>query len=320
MGNTFVRRHVRTFAPRVASVVCVLALLTAPAASAAPSVVVEAPPSLNAAAARIRALDWAALDYDLARAGLIIPPAIHVTLVPEDAPRTREVPPWVVGRAFGSSHLEIFPARTGRYPYATLEGVLRHEVAHLALTAAADGKRLPRWFHEGVATSVEGGWSGIDQVRLALAALTSPGTADVHTLFASDAQAESALAYLLAATIVDDLRARQGADVPGAIARRIADGVPFDRAFVEMTGDTPDQAAHRAWRTFRWYTPLLASWASGTAIWLAMLLLAAVAFVVRRVRRARRRAQWDAEEQARETTDAPAAEDENGDEDDAVRS
>jgi hypothetical protein len=274
----------------------VLAAILLGSSAAAQTVTIEAPPALRSAGARVRALDWDALDYDLARAGLIIPPAIHVTLVPEDAPYAREVPGWVVGRAFGSTHLELFPARTGRYPYASLEAVLRHEVAHLALSAAAADKPLPRWFHEGVATSVEAGWSGVDQVRLALAALASPGMTDVHTLCASPSQPDSALAYLLAATIVDDLRARQGSDVPGAIARRVGEGVPFDQAFAEMTGVTPDEAAARAWLAFRWYTPLLASWASGTAIWGGMLLLAGVAFIVRRVRRARRRAQWEAEE------------------------
>src|SRR5690606_10537229 len=42
--------------------------------------------------------------------------------------------------------------------------------------------------------------------------------------------------------------------------------------------------------------PLLASWASGTAVWLLMLALAAVAFAARRTRRARQRARWDAED------------------------
>ena len=276
--------------------------LTAPTFTAAPVqaqvVSIDAPAALHAAAARVRGLDWDALDYDLARAGLVIPPAIHVTLVAEDTPRAREVPRWVVGRAFGATHLELFPARTGRYPYASLEAVLRHEVAHLALASAAADKPLPRWFHEGVATSVEGGWSGADQVRLALAALTSPRLGDVRTLFASDAAPDSALAYLLAATVVDDLRMRQGRDVPGAIARRVSEGVPFDQAFEEMTGATPDEAAGRAWRAFRWYTPLLASAASGTAVWLLMLGLAGIAFVVRRTHRARQRARWDAEDLA----------------------
>jgi hypothetical protein len=281
--------------PVRATTIWLLVHLAAATSAAAQTIAIDAPPALDAAAARVRALDWDALDYDLARAGLIIPPAIHVTLVPEDAPHAREVPRWVVGRAFGSTHLEIFPARTGRYPYASLESVLRHEVAHLALSAAADGKPLPRWFHEGVATSVEAGWSGTDQIRLTLAALTTPAIADVSRLFASDAHPDSSLAYLLAAVLVDDLRARGGGDVPGAIARRVAEGVPFDQAFVEMTGLSPDEAAARAWSAYRWWTPLLATSASGSAMWIGILALAAVAFVVRRIRRARRRAQWEDE-------------------------
>src|SRR5690606_15540064 len=109
-------------------------------------------------------------------------------------------------------------------------------------------------------------------------------------------QEHSSLAYLLAATVVDDLRSRSGPDVPGAIARRVADGRPFADAFAEMTGVSPDEAARRAWSAFRWYTPLLATSASGSAVWVAMLALAAVAYVVRRARRRARRQAWDEEE------------------------
>jgi hypothetical protein len=265
-------------------------------AAGVPVVTIDSPPALAAAAAEVRGLDWHALAYDLSRAGLTLPSRLHVTLVAEDSARAREVPRWVVGRAFGTTHLELYPARTGRYPYTSLASVLRHEVAHLALADAAGDRRLPRWFHEGVATSIEGGWHGFDHVRLALAALATPRIDDIHSLFAGRQQEDSALAYLLAATVIDDLRARQGPDVPGAIARRVADGVAFDQAFHEMTGDTPDQASARAWQAFRWYTPLLASWASGTAVWLLMIALAALAFAARRARRARQRARWEAEE------------------------
>ena len=40
----------------------------------------------------------------------------------------------------------------------TLEDVLRHEVAHVLISRAAGGRAVPRWFHEGVAMSVDAGW------------------------------------------------------------------------------------------------------------------------------------------------------------------
>lgn len=271
-----------------------------PSVAPAQTVTVDAPPSLHDAADRVRALPWDRLAEDLARAGLTLPATMHVTLVPEDAPEARETPRWVVGRAFGSSHIVVFPARTGRFPYGSLDAVMRHEVAHLALSDASGGGGLPRWFHEGVATSVEGGWSGADQVRLLVAVLTTPAIAEVDRLFASDAQPDATLAYSLAAAVIDDARDRHGASVPGRIARRVAAGVPFADAFVSATGDTPDQAAERAWSTFRWWTPLLALPASGHALWVGILVLAVIAFLVRRSRRAQQRARMDAEDEARD--------------------
>ena len=51
----------------------------------------------------------------------------------------------------------VFPARAGAYPYDSLESVVWHEVVHLALSAPA-GNQSPRWFHEGVAMSVDKGY------------------------------------------------------------------------------------------------------------------------------------------------------------------
>lgn len=259
-------------------------------------VTVDAPPSLDEAAAQVRGLDWYALRYDLARAGLDAPPALRVVLLDEARARALALPPWVVGRAFGPTYVEVVPSRTGRFPYGSLDAVVRHEAAHAALAATAGDRPLPRWFHEGVATSIEGGWGGFDQVRLTLAALTAPELDTVQQLFAAGAQEQSSLAYLLAATVVDDLRSRAGPDVPGAIARRVAEGRPFDEAFAEMTGVTPDEASRRAWSAFRWYTPLLATSASGSAVWAGMLVLAVAAYLARRARRRARRRAWDEEE------------------------
>jgi hypothetical protein len=257
---------------------------------------VDAPPSLASVAARIRAIDATDLGDALLRAGLELPPSVDVTLVSEADPRAREVPPWVVGRAFGSRHVVIFPARATRYPYDSLESVLRHEVVHLALDIRAGGQPLPRWFHEGVATSVEAGWNVTDQLRLLVAAVREPKISDVSQLFQSDAQSDTILAYLLATVLVEDLRQRCGGACPGRIAAQVARGVPFPRALEIETGETPDTAAAHAWRAYLRWTNWVPAVTSGSAVWTVILALACVVFVVRRRRRARRRRAWDADE------------------------
>lgn len=257
---------------------------------------IEAPPSLALVAGRVRNIDRQQLAAALARAGLDLPPRVHVTLLPEDDARARATPRWIVGRAFGSYDVVIFPDRVGSYPYGSLESVVWHEVVHLALSAQAGGRPLPRWFHEGVAMSVEKGWGLTSQVRLLLAAVRDPGLADLGRLFDAEAQPETASAYLLAAALVSDVRQRHGAAAPGAIVDRVARGTPFAHAFELQTGDTPDEAAARAWALYRRWTSWIPVVTSGSAVWIAILALAFIAFMSTLRKRARRRRQWDEEQ------------------------
>ena len=81
-----------------------------------------------------------------------MPPRLEVALLANDDERGRDVPLWVVGLALEPALIVIFHERVLAYPYDSLESVFRHEVTHLALTARAGGRPLPRWLHEGVAT------------------------------------------------------------------------------------------------------------------------------------------------------------------------
>lgn len=271
----------------------VAAITVTPAAAVDWELTIDAAPSLSAVASRVRNVDADQIAQALARAGLELPLAVRVTLVPEEDPIARRMPDWIVGRAFGSRDVLIIPERVAAYPYDSLESVLRHEVVHLALFERADGRPLPRWFHEGVAVSVEAGWGFTDNLKLLLAAGTDPAVADLTRLFQSDARPETERAYRLAAALVDDMRRRHGAGAPGAIARHVARGVPFARAFELETGETPDEAAALAWATYRRWTTWLPFITSGSALWTAIMALAFVAFFVRLVQRARRRRRLD---------------------------
>ena len=142
------------FTRAAAAAAMVLVLHAAPARAA---LSVDAPPRLQPVAERLRTLDLAPLDAALRRAGLVRPDDVRITLIADDDPRARSVPGWIVGLAFGERDIVIFPGRVLTYPYDSLESVVRHEMTHLALNAAARGQELPRWFHEGVATSVDAG-------------------------------------------------------------------------------------------------------------------------------------------------------------------
>jgi len=257
---------------------------------------VDAPPPLEWAANRVTGADWPQLGEALTLAGLSLPATIQVTLIAEDDARAARTPRWIVGVARAPSRITIFPERTTSYPYGSLESVVRHEVAHLALSARAGGQDLPRWFHEGVAVSVEGGWGMTDQVRLLGAIASEPRIEEVGRLFGTGEQPDSARAYLLATALVDHIRGRHGAAIPGAVAARVAEGVPFARAFAIQTGETVDEATAGAWEGYLRWTHRILVIVNPSSVWTAILMLAVTAFVAQRRRRARRRQRWEEEE------------------------
>lgn len=284
---------------RLAGIILSAAFAFLLAAPVSAQIVVEAPPSLAAAATRVRNVNVPLLRDALARAGLALPPQFTVTLIPEDDPDAARVPDWITGLALGDRNIVIFPERVLAYPYDSLESVVRHEVAHLALNVKAAGEPLPRWFHEGVAVSVDAGWGPSAQLRLLVAMLARPDIAELTRLFTLDSQSETTQAYLLAAVLANDLRERHGANIPGVIAAAVATGAPFAQAFRQATGETPDQSAAHAWASYRRWTAWVPAVTSPSAAWTLILALAFAAFIAQRRRRMRRRRQWDDEDRLR---------------------
>jgi hypothetical protein len=262
---------------------------------------VEGPPQLAGVASRIDNINTEAIERALAQAGLAWPSTIRIVLVDRDDPVSQHTPPWVVGSASFPDEIVIFPDRIGTYPYGSLEAVLTHEIAHLALSARAEGRPLPRWFHEGVAVSVESGWGLGSQVRLLFAAQRDPQIDDISRLFASESLPATSTAYLLSAALIEDVRRRHGPGAPGDIAGRVAAGDTFEQAFVNATGETPAHAAATAWRVYRGlrWLPLVTS---PSSVWGAILILASAAFVARWRRRRQRHREWAAEEEREQQT------------------
>jgi hypothetical protein len=196
-----------------------------------------------------------------------MPPRIDLELISDGDARARRTPPRIVGVSLEPDDIVIFCDRVLPYPYGSLESVFRHEVAHLALSSRARGQRLPRWLHEGVAMSVDRGWDTAGRLRLLLEMTGSPATADLARLFTSGMQPDAAQAYGLSAALVADIQRRHGAEAPGRIASRVASGIPFPQAFRLETGDTPEQAAQRAWRGYRRWTMWVSAATSEGAVW-----------------------------------------------------
>jgi len=295
-----------------------LALWPRPAAGAAapppvppplPRLVVEAPPALRLAAARVRSIPPRAIAEVMGLLGLADPgPPILVRLEPEGSDPARAVPPWISGYALpASSMIVLFPARAPSYPDSSLDDLLRHEVAHVLAARAAAGRPLPRWFDEGLAMIAGGAWGADDSLRFLLAAMVDHGVplAELDRRFAGS-QRQVAGAYAVAGAFVRDLVQRHGAAAPGRILAAMAGGAPFPEAFQAGTGATVAAAEAAFWHRHapqRWL-PLVTS---STTLWLAITLLALYAGRRRRQRSAALRARWDEEDAAaRRLLDADA--------------
>jgi hypothetical protein len=290
---------VRAFVVRV---VLVAALAATPAAGQSPpALVIEAPSSLAAERARLEAYDLRPLADIVRLVGLAAPgPPMRVVLATADSPWAAQVSPWVAGLAIGEDGpIVLFPARSPTYPHDTLEDVLRHEVAHLLISRAAAGQRVPRWFHEGLAVAVERPWGLEDRTRLASQLLFGPRLdfAAIDRLFTGD-QGTQARAYSLSAAIVRDLIDAHGRAVPAAILRAAATGVSFDTALSGVTGRSIPRLEQEFWdrqRTWTMWVPIVAS---TSALWLVVIALAALAVRRRRQRAAAIRHRWAQEEAA----------------------
>lgn len=120
------------------------------------------------------------------------------------------VPAWAAGVAIPSQRLIILPTYQRSGPLADAVVTLRHELAHLALNQHFEGG-VPRWFDEGYATWVSGGWDETSgwQIRLALLRGNAP-TLDSLTLDWPRGEARARLAYLLSASAVRYLATERG--------------------------------------------------------------------------------------------------------------
>ena len=262
------------------------------------------PASANRLAAGPRPWMWSVMDL----VGLDAPgPDIRVVLAPESSPLAREAPAWVTGYTDGVTTLDggsvvvILAERTPSYPDGGLEEVLAHEVAHVLIHRAAGGRRVPRWFDEGLAMLAARSWRWRDQSELAVGLLSGPRVPlwKLDDLFQGDRR-QVEHGYALSGTLVQDLLERYGSAVPRIVLARVAQGDTFDQAIRGATGATLIDVGEAFWErqgTLKLWIPILTSTA---VLWFGISVLAIVAGV-------RKRRQRAAQAKAMEDGEIPAA-------------
>lgn len=261
-----------------------------------PQLNIEAPEELAAARTRLESFETSRLRGVMQLVGLDeAGEPIRVVLAPEGSAVAQRAPLPIAGFAVaGESVIVLFPARSPSYPHDTLEDVLHHEVAHVLMARAARGAPLPLWFHEGLAVLAERTWRLEDQARLLreLVLVSRTPLDRVDGLFAAD-PGSRARAYTLAAAFVRDVMRRHGGNAPANILLRVGRGEPFERAFVQATGESLPEAELAFWNGHRFWTAIGPFLTTQTALWMIVTLVAVYAIIRRRQQRAAQRKRWE---------------------------
>lgn len=210
---------------------------------------------------------------------------------------TGGVPAWAAGVAIPGRRTIVLPVYatahvTGDDPAVTL----RHELAHLALHRWIEG-RVPRWFDEGYATWVSGGWDAASawQLRLAFLLGRAPPL-DSLTLDWPARAGEARLAYLLSASAVSYLAERggeRGFDLLMAEWHRVGALDPAIRRVYGMTlGQFEAEWVKVVGRRYGWLLAL----SHFTVFWLLFTVFVLVVGTLRRRHNRERMRQLEAED------------------------
>lgn len=268
-----------------------------------PELVVETPNDFPAHAARIRDLDPQRLEHAMRVVGLRRPgPPIRLTLAGEDSTVAQNTPAWIAGFAYSNLGVAVlFPERSPAYPDSNFEDLVLHEVSHILTARAAGGRSVPRWLDEGLALFIGRPWQLEDRSRLTWAMLweKEQPLAELEGRFNSD-RGSASRAYAISGAFVHDLVRKRGPDSAAAILSGVSLGLPFPDAFRRAIGASLEQAEEYFWEYhslwYRW-VPILSS---SMVLWIAISLLALLAFRRRRALDEAQIEQWEEQDRRRE--------------------
>jgi hypothetical protein len=263
-----------------------------------PQLLIDGAESSPEHAARIERIDRRRLITAMSLLGLEDPGGeILLVLATEETLAAKSAPQWISGYALSDRSVAVlFPARTPSYPDSTFEELVLHEVGHILVFRAVGSGEIPRWFNEGLALFIGRPWDLEDHSRVtwALVSGRKVSLTELEPYFNSSREA-ARHAYALAGAFVQDLVKREGGNTVGRILAAVSQGIRFDDAYREITGEDLAQAEDDFWSRhtflYRW-VPVIGSSAT---LWTLITVLALLAFRRRRARDAELHRLWEQE-------------------------
>ncbi len=214
------------------------------------------------------------------------------------APPNAPYPPYAAGVAYSRLGLILLtnePLHPG--DGHDLRTTFRHELAHVALSNALEGHRVPLWFNEGLAIHLSGENTFARTRALATASLAEEllPLAELDRRFPNDIVGVP-LAYAQSADIVRYLLRSQDRERFRLLISRLRRGQGFDRALHDAYG-MDVYNLERAWLEdvegrFSFWPVLF----SGTVLWTIAVVLVTLAWRRKRAKHKRTMARWAREE------------------------
>lgn len=215
-------------------------------------------------------------------------------LAPQDAPP----PDYASGVAYHGLHLVLLSMLAPHGGEAVdLDEVFRHELAHVALEDAVQGKHVPVWFNEGLAIYLSGELAVARTKTLWNATLS--GTliplSELDRSFPRD-NFEVSIAYAESADFMRFLTRKSDRLRFASMIERVKDGQPFERAIAEAYGSDLRRLE------FEWHGDLehrfsvIPVLTGGGLIWVLVIAALGAAYVRRRRRARAILARWEREE------------------------
>lgn len=222
-------------------------------------------------------------------------------------------PHYAVGVAYSALHFIVISLREPTTAAATdLGETLRHELAHVALFDATEGRHVPLWFNEGFAIHASGEasfkrWKTLWDATLSKSILP---LSELDRSFPDD-NMRVGIAYAESADFVRYLLRDADCARFGSLVERVRKGTPFDRALSDAYGDSTrilEYQWHEDLDKRMSYWPMLTG---SSMLWTLIVGVLFVAYLRRRKKNKETVARWAREEadEARRVAIAEAADD-----------
>ncbi|MBX3228720.1 MAG: hypothetical protein KIT84_08715 [Labilithrix sp.] len=215
-------------------------------------------------------------------------------LAPADAPP----PAYASGVAYHGRHLVLLTMMAPRGAEATdLFEVFQHEMAHVALEDAVEGRHMPVWFNEGLAISLsnEGRFDRTQVLWNATLSDTLIPLSELDRSFPAN-PFEVNIAYAESADFVRFMLRGSDRVRFAAMIERIREGQPFERAVAEAYNADLRRLELEWRRNLDQRFSVIPILTGGGLVWVLVVVGLVVAYVRRRRRTKAILARWEREE------------------------